>query len=147
MAGDADDRVELEQRQRGGRIVEIDAPAPELLLELGGQRVHVHLEPDGERRRGAHAGSDPAVVLAFDGLVELERVAPPGLVAERVVAEDLPPFRELGARELLNDVVEVPVRAPRVAPAFRRGLRERQPEHAARDDGCCQTKASPGVHD
>src|ERR1051325_6125212 len=48
-------------RRRGGGVVEPGAPGPDLVLERGAQRAELHLAADGNRRRGAHAGSAPAV--------------------------------------------------------------------------------------
>ena len=56
-----------------------------------GTRVDVELQADSERGRRAHAGPDAAEARAADRLMQLERVAPEALVAERVEAEDLPP--------------------------------------------------------
>ena len=48
--GHADDRVELEQRDRRRRILEVDLAGLDLFHQRAGQRVRVHLQPDGQRR-------------------------------------------------------------------------------------------------
>ena len=71
----ADDGIQLEQRDRRRRALEIG-----LVEGPGGQRVRVHFEPDLERGRRVH--------VLLDDLVQPERVGPEFLVAKRFEAED-----------------------------------------------------------
>src|SRR5262245_28880061 len=88
-AGHADDRVLLQELERHRRIVEFDGTATDLRRDVAGQRVDVDLETDGEGGLRAHTGPDAAERRALDRLMQLERVAPERLVAERVEPEDL----------------------------------------------------------
>ncbi len=92
--GDADDRVELQQGQRGRGRVEIDLASFQTLDEGGRQRIDVHLETDRERCPGRDARSDAAQCLAGDGTVELKSVSPERLIAESVETKDLSTFPE-----------------------------------------------------
>src|SRR5262249_23455855 len=76
VPGDADHRVELQQRKRGRRVVEVDLPALEQLAQRVRERVEVDLEPDGERARGAETRTHAAVLGAGDRLVEVKLAAP-----------------------------------------------------------------------
>src|SRR5258706_4618333 len=86
----ADYGVELEERERRRRIVEIDPARPDLRLQLPGQRVRVHLEADRESRLRAHTRTDAAVFRAGERLVQSQSIAPPGLVAEGIETKYLP---------------------------------------------------------
>ena len=86
---DPDDRIELEERQRHGGVIEVDFAEPDVLLDVLGYCVDVDLETDGERGRGTDAAAHATVLVACDGHVQSQGVGPPGLVAERLVAEDL----------------------------------------------------------
>ena len=81
----ADDGVQREQGDRGRRVVQVDLPRLELRHQCGGERVHVHLEPDAECGLGADA---------LDHLVHLERIGPERLVAEGVEPEDVLPVEQ-----------------------------------------------------
>src|SRR5947208_15526904 len=73
-----------------------------------GLREHrrVHLEAGAERRRRADPRSDAAEARALNRLMQLQRVAPEMLVAERVEPECLPATIELIEREGADRVVE-----------------------------------------
>src|SRR5712691_4678035 len=86
-AGDSHYRIELQERHRRGRVVEVDLARLQLLDQGGWQRVHVHLQADGERGLWAHAGADASVPLAGDCLVQMERISPKRLAAEGLEAE------------------------------------------------------------
>jgi hypothetical protein len=88
---DADDCVELEQRDGRRRIVEVDLAGLQLFLQRVGQRVRVDLQADGQRRLRRDARADAAVLLAGDRLVQAQRVAPERLAAEGVEAKCLSP--------------------------------------------------------
>src|SRR3989449_9161975 len=108
---DAHHRLQFEQRQGGGRIVEVDLAGLELLLQRLGQRVRVYLEADRQRCLGADTATDAAVLLAGDRLVELERVAPERFIAEGVEAEDLSPFPHHARGIVLDHRIEARGRA------------------------------------
>src|SRR4029079_3196458 len=76
---DADDGVELKQRDRDGRVVKIDLAGAQRIDDRGRQGVDVDLEPDGQRRGGVDGGND---------LVHAEHVGPELFVTERIEAED-----------------------------------------------------------
>ena len=87
---DADDRVQLQERERGRRTVEVDLALLELRLEVPREGIDVDLQAgDGERRLRADTGADASEGGALDRLVQLELAAPVVLVAEGVEAEDL----------------------------------------------------------
>lgn len=67
-------------------------PLYELLAEIGRQGVYVYLQPYRQGRLGAHPCPDPAQPGAFDGLVQLERIAPKRLIAKGIKAETLLPL-------------------------------------------------------
>src|SRR5262249_10537567 len=131
-AGHPDDGVELQQRERGGRVVEVDPAALERLAETPGQGVEVDLETDGERRRRADAGAQAAVLRARNGLVQMQLAAPEVLVTEGVKAKDLPALIDELAGVVLDGVVEVLAhRVPRIGPEGPDGLEE--DEHPQRE--------------
>src|SRR5262249_8770465 len=49
FASDADDRVQLEQRERDGRVVQVDPVGRDVLEHVVWHLVHVDLKPEGER--------------------------------------------------------------------------------------------------
>ena len=55
------------------------------------------LSPAAKRCLRAEARADAAVLRSGDRAMQLQRVAPEGLVSERVLAEDVPPGEEEGA--------------------------------------------------
>src|SRR6185437_9297210 len=61
----------------------------DLLLQGGRQRIDIDLEANRERGLRRNAGTDAAILLARDRLVQLKRVAPEFFAAERVITEDL----------------------------------------------------------
>ena len=73
---DAHDRIQLEQGDRGGRVVEIDFLLFHLLDEVRGKRVHIDLQADFQRGFRTQPGTDAAELLAGDGLVQLEAHRP-----------------------------------------------------------------------
>jgi RNA polymerase sigma factor (sigma-70 family) len=119
--GHPDHGVELEQCQRGRRVVQVDLTPLELLAKASRQRVDVDLQTDGERGSGAEAATDAAVLGAGDRLVQMELAAPEILVTECVVSEDLPSLVDELASIVDDDMVEV------VVPLVARGV-ERLPQ-------------------
>ena len=89
----ADDGVELQQCQRDRGIVEVDSPLPKLGQQLLGQRCDIDFQPEANAMRG-EVRPDATEALALHRLMELQRAAPEGLVAERIVAERAPAFEE-----------------------------------------------------
>ena len=63
-----------------------------------GPRFRPTARSDRQRGLGAHAAADAAVFLAGNRLVELQRIAPEGLRAERVEAKDAPAFLDHALR-------------------------------------------------
>ena len=94
---DADDGIQLQQRQRHRRVVQVDLAGLDRGRRLLRDRRRVDLEPGGQRGFRAEARADAAVLRAGDRAMQLQRVAPERLVSERVVAEDVPPGEEEGA--------------------------------------------------
>ena len=86
----ADDSLRIDQRQRVGRIIEIDGVIRDCRQDWSRDQLHVEFEADGERRRRTDTRSDPTETRAADGLMQLERIAPEPLVAEGIASEDLP---------------------------------------------------------
>jgi hypothetical protein len=125
-----DDGVELEQCERRRRIVQVGLTAPELLAEPAGQCIDVDLQPDAECGRRAQTGSDTAVLRTGDRLVEMELAAPEILVAEGVVAKDLPPLADELASAVDDGVVEVVV-------SLVAGGAERLPQDEHPHGECC----------
>src|SRR6266446_1772962 len=91
-AGHTHYRVELEQGEGRSRVVQVGLALPDRPAHLFRQRFHVHLEAHGEGRRRAHTRADAAERGALDRLVQPERVATEGLVAEGVEKEDPTPI-------------------------------------------------------
>src|SRR5579883_3566697 len=102
MAGHADDRVETQQRQRIGGIVEIDLAGAQGLAQRWGERLYIDLETDAQCRCRADRR---------DRLVEAELAGPEVLVAECVEAEGLPPLGE-EPRRLRGKIGIEPRRGP-----------------------------------
>src|SRR5262249_26619429 len=105
--GHPDHRVELEQCQRGRRVVQVDLTPLELLAEASRQRVEVDLQADAECGGWTEARPDTAVLRAGDRLVEVQLAAPEILVAEGVEAEDLPSLLDQLAGIVDDGMVEV----------------------------------------
>src|SRR6266508_2604462 len=103
--GHAHHRIELEERERRRRIVEIDPARPALRLQLPRQRVRIHFEADCERRLRAHPRTDTAVSCTGDRLMQLERIAPPSLVTEGIETKDLPAQVDCGLRLVVHFLV------------------------------------------
>src|SRR3954467_5608994 len=93
-ASDADDGVQLQQRKRRLRAVQIDLARADCRCDPARDLGRVDLQADRERELRADAAPDASERFPLDRLVELERAAPERLVAERVVAEDVAPARD-----------------------------------------------------
>src|SRR6185369_7133347 len=89
-----DDGIELQQRERRRRIVEVHTAVPQLLHERFRQRIGVDFQTDGQRRLRTHAWSNTTKFLAFDRAMQLKRVRPKRFVAKRIEAESLFAFIE-----------------------------------------------------
>ena len=97
-ATDADDRVQLEERERHLRVVQVDFPSLDRRRDALRDPSCIDLEPDRERRLRADPRSDAAVLAPGNRAVQLQRAAPERLVAEAVEAKNLPPAGEHAAR-------------------------------------------------
>ena len=97
-ATDADDRVQLEERERHLRVVQVDFPSLDRRRDALRDPSCIDLEPDRERRLRADPRSDSAVLAPGNRAVQLQRAAPERLVAEAVEAKNLPPAGEHAAR-------------------------------------------------
>jgi hypothetical protein len=111
-SGQADDCVELEQSQCDGRIVQIDAALAQIFDQCTGERIDVHFQPDRQRRFRAYTGAHTAESLALDRLVQLDGVAPEGLVSERIEAKNLPAF----GHSPLGMLTDIPIEPRGVRP-------------------------------
>src|SRR5437667_7854339 len=100
------DRIQLEERQGRRGVVEVYFTCLELFLQRRGQGADIHLEADGQRGLRAYAAADAAMLLASDGFVELQRVAPERFIAERVESEGLAPFPHHAVGVVLDHLVE-----------------------------------------
>ena len=96
--GDADDGIQLKKGNGGRWIVEINFARRELFLQSLRQRVGVHFKSDRQSGFRRNARTDTAVLLACDGFVQLERIAPEGLTSECLEAEGLLALFEHGLR-------------------------------------------------
>src|SRR3989441_4502791 len=117
-SGHPHDRIQLEQGQGRCRVVEVHFPCLELFLQRLGQGVHIYLEADRQRGLRAYAAAHAAMLLAADGFVELQRVAPERFIAERVESESLAPVPHHAVGVVLDHVVEAP-RHPRAQHSAR----------------------------
>src|SRR5580765_324361 len=88
--GQTNNRVQLEQGESRGGVLEIDSPKFQCRDQVGRQRVYVHFEADGQRSGRAYTRPYAAKLCAFDGLVEVKRVTPEGFIAECVETKSLP---------------------------------------------------------
>ncbi len=104
--GDADDGVEAQESDRGRWSVEVDLAALEGCDQIGRQAVRVDLEADRQSGARTDAGAHAAERLTGDRLVEAQRAAPEGFVAEGVVAEDLAALGDHLPRVALDGLVE-----------------------------------------
>ena len=103
---DAKNRLGVDQRQRVGRVVEIDGAVRDRGKHRPWNRIDIELEADGECGRGADPRAHTAKSRAADRLVQLERIAPEPLVAEGITAKDLTSAVEQIAVVLLNRRIE-----------------------------------------
>src|SRR5688572_11819611 len=83
-AGDSDNRIELEQRKRRCRVIQVDFPCFDLSFQLLGQCVLVHFQADCEGSLRADAWPDAAVFLAGNGLVQPQGIAEKSLRTEGI---------------------------------------------------------------
>jgi hypothetical protein len=104
---DADHGVELEERQGGRGIVEVHPAALELTADLLREGVGVDLQTDAHRGLRAYAGADATKLRALDRLVQLQRIAPERLVAERVEPEDVSPVLDHRERTTADRPVDL----------------------------------------
>src|SRR6266545_3202053 len=95
---DADHRVEPEERDGHGWIVEVDLAALEGRHQSMRQGVDVDHEPERQRHVRTDSGPDSSPRLSFDRLVQAQGAAPERLVAEGVEPEGLAPFLDQPAR-------------------------------------------------
>src|SRR5262245_28695582 len=86
----ADHGLQLEQPERGRRIVEIDFLLLELLLERVGQRIPIDLQSDRQGCLRTDAAAYAAILDSGDRFVQLQGIAPERFTPERVKAKDLP---------------------------------------------------------
>ena len=95
-------RVELEQSHcRDGRG-EVHLSGGQLLLQRIGQCLGIDFQPYCQRSGRAHPRTHAAQIGSGDGLVQLERAAPEGLVSKRVIPERLPTLRYFRQSSLLH---------------------------------------------
>src|SRR5262249_19664842 len=126
-----DHGIQLQQRERGRRIVQIDLAGLDLIHKGRGQRVRVDLESHRQRGLRAYAPAHAPVFLACDRPVQLESAGPECPGAEGGVTEYLPPFRQ----HLLCVLVDLAVVLAKLssAPASTHGC-------ASYEDGECSQK-------
>jgi hypothetical protein len=98
--------VELEQRECRGGIVQINAAFLEFFDQCIGERIGIHFQPERKRGSRSHTVADAIEACPLNGLVQLDRVAPEGLVAESIEAKRLPSFDEHPLRVIVDLSVE-----------------------------------------
>ena len=98
VALDADDGVQLQERQRRLRALQADLPGLDRRNNVLRNLRRVDFEPDREGGLRTDARTDAAELASGDRTVELERAAPEGLIAEGVVAKDPSPLDHERAR-------------------------------------------------
>jgi hypothetical protein len=101
-AGQTEDRVQLQQRERVLRIVEVQRAVDNPIEHFRWERLSIHLEPELQRHPRGQAGPDAAEPFALDGLMEPKRPSPERLVAKRIEPEDSPSGAD-GGGGLLHD--------------------------------------------
>jgi hypothetical protein len=84
---DANDRIELQEGKRGGRIIEVHGTVSETLPKGCGERVQIHFQPNSECGSGTHARTNSAQFGACDGLMKPEGATPESLIAKSIEAE------------------------------------------------------------
>lgn len=94
--GEADDRVEPQQFDRGLRRVEINLAGAELGFELLRQGIGIHLQPQRKGRCRCEPRSDPAPGFPLDGIMHPQGIAPESLISKSFETERLPPFLQHG---------------------------------------------------
>lgn len=82
------DGIQLQERERRSGILEVDLSLAQGRAQGMGQRIRVDLQPGSQRRDGRQARADAAICLAGNRLVQAQRPAPEGFIAERVEPED-----------------------------------------------------------
>ena len=141
---DTDHGLHIQQRQRDGRIIEVDLASFQLRDELWRKRLEIHFQAHGERGVRAHPGTHTAKHVARDSQMEVERIAPEGLVPEGVEAEGL-----LALPQHLDGVAQnLPVESfgndsaePSIAVTAAVRLPPREPDNRHHDDGTQQHHA------
>ena len=119
--GDANHRVGFQEHQRRGRIVEIDFAGLERIGNRSRHRIDVDFEADAQRRFRAHARFHAAQLLAGNGAMQLQRVAPVRFVAERLEPEDAPSLVEHSPGIVGNGPIALGARRPLSALSAGRG--------------------------
>src|SRR5579863_6388759 len=132
-SGNAEHRVQFEERKRYRRVVEIDLPLQEPLQQAGRQRIGVHFQANSESGLRTHSGAHSSEPSAFDGQVKFERVAPEGLIAEGVKTERLLSLLDLSDRIVDNRIRARALRVNRSRANDRKKSGDHQ--NCARHDG------------
>ncbi|HYL37711.1 MAG TPA: hypothetical protein VEV17_17480 [Bryobacteraceae bacterium] len=63
-----------------------------MFQKISRQGVHIHFQAGRKRHLGTHSGANTAQPGAFDGLMQLESIAPKRFIAEGIETENLPPL-------------------------------------------------------
>ena len=104
--GHAHHRIGLDEGERTAGVVQVNFPCLEGLHEGRRERRDIDLEAGGQGLLRRDAGTDAAMLLSRDPLMELERAAPEPLTAEGVVAKRRPAFVHQPPGILANGAVE-----------------------------------------
>ena len=104
--GNANDRVDLQQKKRVGRIVQIHLAGLDGRGDLLRYRIHVDFESELKRLFGADAAAHSAELFPFNRLVKLKLPAPEILAAKSVEAENLPTILQQVVRIAVAGITE-----------------------------------------
>src|SRR5579864_3686873 len=108
-SGHPDDGVQLQQRKRSARVIEVDLALLQALDQGIRKRIDVDLQANCEGRFGAYARSHPSVAASLNCLVQLDGIAPKSLITESIVAEDPPASVHRELRTLVRRPLELRV--------------------------------------
>src|ERR1700732_5182345 len=86
----AQHRIQFQQRERGGRITQIDFALFQCCYQSRWKRIHVHFESQCQRPARTSPRAYASQFCTFNRLVELKRVTPKSFIAESGKAKCLP---------------------------------------------------------
>jgi len=106
-SGNANNRIQLQQRQRRGGIIEIALTFLQRLHKRRRKRIDIHFQPHRQRRCGTNSGTHTAKLCPFDRLMQMNRIASKRFIAERIKAKNFPATIGQAFRVIVSIVIRL----------------------------------------